>query len=69
MLRCRGWGEAETSVPLVNRRLSHRFVRRSPAPDHPIGTRSEIGVNIIEIAHDIRIGPPNAGITNTLPVG
>ena len=56
MLGCRGWGEAETSVPLVNRRLNHRFVLRPPAPDHPIGTGSEIGINVIEIAHDVRIG-------------
>jgi hypothetical protein len=31
-------------------------VLRPPAPDHPVGTRSEVSVNVIEIAHDIRIG-------------
>src|SRR4029077_9564377 len=57
MWGCRGWGEAETSVPLVNRRLSHRFVLRPPAPDHPVGTGFEVSVNVIEITHDVRIGP------------
>ena len=50
-------GEAETSVPLFYFRLRYWFVLRAAAADDPVGTSFEVSVNVVEKAHDVRIGP------------
>ena len=62
-----GRREAETGVLLVLFRLRHRFVLRAATADRPVGTCFEVRVNVIEKAHDVRVGP-KAGITKTFSV-